>query len=208
MTLWCTISWLLSWHHVTNNNGITLKIRELSHLLPLQSFHVDVFPFCCSKCGNGCVEVSGSFFFPPFLYPLIQPSSIHWFGILPGRSRPDVLLSNNFYTSYKLLLSVLLSWYLPIKIHCYAVQPSEMYYNLTVFILPECQWLVPMNSFKFRTLICGLHFLLSLVYPTTCNNFSWHPPLISWSFLLSHTSKPLKACYPSHVDWESAKPHF
>lgn len=55
--LWCTISWLLSWHHVTNNNSITLKIRELSHL-PFQSLHVDIFQSCCRNCGSGCVDVS------------------------------------------------------------------------------------------------------------------------------------------------------
>lgn len=44
-----TVSWLLSWLHVTDNNGITLKIMELSHSLPLQSPHVDGFEPCCSN---------------------------------------------------------------------------------------------------------------------------------------------------------------
>lgn len=67
MTLRCTISWLLSWHHVTNNNGITLKIRELSHLLRLQSLRVDVFQSCCRNCESGCVDFRSSYFLFPIL---------------------------------------------------------------------------------------------------------------------------------------------
>lgn len=34
---WCSVSQLLCWHHVTDDNGITQKIMSLSHLLPSRS---------------------------------------------------------------------------------------------------------------------------------------------------------------------------
>lgn len=43
----------------------------------------------------------------------------------------------------------------------------------------------------------------------TCNKYSWHPPLILWSFLLSHMSKTLKTCYSLSRWWTNQKTlHF
>lgn len=48
---------------------------------------------------------------------------------------------------------------------------------------------------------CGYFKSLHLTSTTvslhnTCKNCGWHPPLIPWSYLLSHMSKILKTCYP------------
>lgn len=117
MTLRCTISWLLSWHHVSNNNGITLKIMELSHLLPLQSPLVDDQP-CCSNCTSGCVDFPLIFTFP-LLNPLIRQSCNILTVVVPVGSNLDVVFSNNVCTS------VCFSWCPCVIMQSEVSQPAE-----------------------------------------------------------------------------------
>lgn len=197
MTLWCTISWLLSWHHVTNNNSITLKIRVLNHLLPLQSPHVDVFQSCCNNCRSGWGDVSSSFFLFPSLYPLVHPSSRNLFKCCGARM--DLSSNNIYFTTY----SFFFSW-CPHFIMQLAEKPHQCYF--IVLVIPKAhdhEWPMPVNSRKWRALICGPHFLPAISQHNTCNKCSWHPPLIPWSVLLSHMSKTLKTCYPLSCGWRN-----
>lgn len=187
MTLRCTISWLLSWHHVTNNNGITLKIRELSHLLPLQSRRVDVFQSCCRNCESGCVDFRSSYFL--FLIFVSIDSSIFFaVNFLKGLWCQWEAAQLLFHT-YRCLF---LSW-------CrHSITQSDA-------------WPTATNSIKKKengALQPTLSFA-PVSQHNTWNNWGWHPPLIPWSFLLSHMSKTLETCYPlSHGRRNQRASHF
>lgn len=204
MTLRCTISWLLSWHHVSNNNGITLKIMELSHLLPLQSPLVDDQP-CCSNCTSGCVDFPLIFTFP-LLNPLIRQSCNILTVVVPVGSNLDVVFSNN------VCASVCFSWCPCVIKQSEVSQPAEKPNQLPFHasFIPYCLIIKDDRQQKMKNL--DLWPTLSFT-PTsqcnTCNKCCWHPPLILSSFLLSHMSKTLKTCYPLSCEWRNKKnSHF
>lgn len=89
---WCSVSRLLCWHRVTEDNGITQKIMSLSHLLPSRSTLIFFFP---SSCASGCVD------FQLLIYPLIVVSfnpTIFYLALFQLGRRPQCcILNTNLY---------------------------------------------------------------------------------------------------------------
>lgn len=195
---WCSVSQLLCWHRVTNDNGITQKIMSLSHLLPSRStlippppssrvdFQLLIYPFIVVSFNPNI------FYLASFQQLGRQHQSQHNFYFLPrvcvhyfyplARQRPCVIVLGEVSQ-----LAGKLN-------HCLSILHS--------FAAPhKHKWA---DSGKWKSLD---HVFLSIC--STCAKCCRRPSLITPFFSTWHMCRALMAWHPTVCEMETQKiAHF